>query len=65
MAMPGLEGIGKILIIIGIVVAVLGLLMVFGGRIPFLGKLPGDILIQKMDLHSISPSLVCCYSALS
>ena len=45
--MPGLEGIGKTLIIIGIVIAGLGLLLAFGGRIPFLGKLPGDILIRK------------------
>ena len=47
LAMPGLEGIGKTLIIIGIVIVVLGLLLAFGGRIPFLGKLPGDILIRK------------------
>ena len=45
--MPGLEGIGKTLIIIGVVIVGLGLLLAFGGRIPFLGKLPGDILIRK------------------
>ena len=45
--MPGFEGIGKTLIIVGIVIAVLGLLLAFGARIPFLGKLPGDILIRK------------------
>ena len=45
--MSGFEGIGKILIIIGIVIVVLGLLFAFGGRVPFLGKLPGDILIRK------------------
>ena len=45
--MPGLEGIGKILIIIGLVIAGLGLLLAFGARIPLLGKLPGDIMIRK------------------
>jgi len=45
--MTGFEGTGKVLIIIGIIIAVLGLLVSFGGRIPFLGKLPGDILIRK------------------
>lgn len=45
--MPGLEGIGKALIIAGIVIAVLGAVLVFGGRIPFFGKLPGDIMIKK------------------
>jgi hypothetical protein len=45
--MFGLEGIGKILVIIGLVIAGLGLLFIFGGRIPFLGKLPGDIIIRN------------------
>ena len=53
--MPGLEGIGKILIIIGIVIAGLGLLLAFGGRIPFLGKLPGDILIRKDGISFYFP----------
>lgn len=45
--MTGFEGIGRVLIIVGIFLVVLGLLVSFGGRIPFLGKLPGDILIRK------------------
>ena len=45
--MTGLEGIGKILIIVGVIVVVVGVLLVFGGRIPFLGKLPGDIIIKR------------------
>ena len=45
--MPGFEGIGKILIIAGCIIVGLGLLFVFADRIPFLGKLPGDIIIKK------------------
>jgi len=45
--MSGFEGIGKIIIIVGAVMVVLGLILAFGARIPFLGKLPGDILIEK------------------
>ncbi len=45
--MAGFEGIGKILIIVGVIVVVLGLLLAFGGRIPFIGKLPGDILVER------------------
>jgi len=41
------EGTSKILLIVGGVIIVLGLLLVFGQHIPFLGKLPGDILIKK------------------
>jgi hypothetical protein len=53
--MTGLEGIGKILIIVGIVIAVLGVLLAFGTRIPLLGKLPGDILIQKDGISFYFP----------
>ena len=45
--MTGFSGTGRTLIIIGTIIAVLGLIVYFGGRIPFLGKLPGDILIRK------------------
>ena len=45
--MSGFEGIGKIIIIAGIIMVVLGLILAFGGHIPFLGKLPGDIIIKK------------------
>ena len=55
LAMPRLEGIGKTLIIVGIVIAVLGLLLAFGARIPFLGRLPGDILIRKDGISFYFP----------
>ena len=42
-----MEGIGKILLIIGGIIVILGLIFVFGQHIPFLGKLPGDIFIKK------------------
>ena len=45
--MTGFEGIGKVLLIVGIVIVVLGLVLAFSGHIPFSGKLPGDILIKK------------------
>jgi hypothetical protein len=42
-----MEGIGKILLIVGGIIVVLGLLLIFSQHIPFLGKLPGDIFIKK------------------
>ena len=38
---------GLILIIAGVVLTVAGLMIYFFDNIPFLGKLPGDILIKK------------------
>lgn len=42
-----MENLGKLLIISGIVLAGLGLIFVFGQRIAWLGRLPGDIVIKK------------------
>jgi hypothetical protein len=42
-----LEGIGKILLIAGGILIAIGLLLLFSGHIPFLGKLPGDIVIKN------------------
>ena len=42
-----MEGIGKILLIVGGIIVILGLILVFSQHIPFLGKLPGDILVRR------------------
>jgi len=39
--------IGKLLIIFGLVMVALGVLFLFAEKIPFVGRLPGDIHIQK------------------
>jgi len=41
------EGIGKILLIVGGIIVILGLLLIFSQHIPFFGKLPGDIFIKR------------------
>jgi hypothetical protein len=38
---------GKILIICGIFLVVLGLILVLGDKIPWIGRLPGDIYIKR------------------
>ncbi len=44
-----MEGIGKLLLIVGGITIVIGLILMFSQHIPFLGKLPGDIIIKKDD----------------
>ena len=39
--------IGKVLIFAGIALILIGTLVTFSGKMPWLGKLPGDISIQK------------------
>lgn len=45
--MESLTGVGKLLIIFGSLMVVAGLALVFEPHIPFLGRLPGDILVQR------------------
>jgi hypothetical protein len=42
-----MNDIGKSLIIVGIAVVLLGVLLNISSKVPFIGKLPGDILIKK------------------
>ncbi|MDH4233120.1 MAG: DUF2905 domain-containing protein [Nitrospirota bacterium] len=42
-----MQHIGKALIVIGAVTALIGAVLLASGRLPWLGKLPGDILIER------------------
>jgi hypothetical protein len=44
---PGMASLGKMLILFGVVLALLGGLLLLAGKIPFLGRLPGDIIIRR------------------
>jgi len=39
--------IAKIIILLGVFLVVIGVILLFIGKVPFLGKLPGDVLIKK------------------
>jgi len=53
------QGTGKILILSGAFLAFLGLLLFLWQRIPFLGKLPGDIFVQKGNFQFFFPIVTC------
>ncbi len=42
-----LPQIGKLLIISGVLLVLIGILLLFTDKIPFLGKMPGDIVYRK------------------
>jgi hypothetical protein len=50
-----LDPVGKTLVVIGGIIIVIGLLMMFGDKIPYLGKLPGDIVIRKKNFTFYFP----------
>jgi hypothetical protein len=47
--------IGKTLIVLGLLIALAGVLLVFVGRVPWIGRLPGDIDIQRGNWHFYFP----------
>jgi formate hydrogenlyase subunit 3/multisubunit Na+/H+ antiporter MnhD subunit len=57
--MGELGSFGKILIFFGIVMIVVGGFFLIGNKIPFLGKLPGDIAVQKKNFGFYFPITTC------
>jgi hypothetical protein len=50
---------GKLLILLGIGLILAGLLLTHGGRVPWLGKLPGDIRIERENFSFYFPLVSC------
>jgi hypothetical protein len=53
--MENFSGFGKIIFITGIIIAVIGLVIMFFNKIPFIGKMPGDIIIKKENFTFYFP----------
>jgi hypothetical protein len=50
---------GKLLILLGVLIIVMGLLLLIGERIPWIGRLPGDIIIRKEKFSFYFPITTC------
>jgi len=50
-----MQGLGKSLIVIGLIIAAIGVILSFAGRIPWLGRLPGDIYIKRENFSIYFP----------
>jgi hypothetical protein len=51
--------IGKLLLILGIILSIMGLIFIFGSKVPGLGRLPGDIFIKKENVTFFFPIVTC------
>lgn len=47
--------IGKLLVLVGFLIIIIGILLTFAGKIPFIGKLPGDIVIERKNFTLYLP----------
>jgi len=54
-----MAGLGKSLIIFGIIIIVIGIFLTFAGKIPWLGRLPGDIHIKRDNFTFYFPLATC------
>lgn len=51
----GIGGTGKALMIMGAVIFVLGAVLALSGKVPFIGRLPGDILVERKNFTFYFP----------
>jgi hypothetical protein len=50
---------GKLLVITGLVIAAMGLLLLVSPKIPWFGKLPGDIIVVRERFSFYLPITTC------
>lgn len=46
---------GKLLVFAGLLIILMGLVMIFAHKIPYIGRLPGDIVIQRKNFTFYFP----------
>jgi len=54
-----MTGLGKTLIYVGLLLVVIGVIVSLAGRIPWLGRLPGDIAIEGERFSFYFPIVTC------
>ena len=57
--MSEFSGIGKLLMIFGAIMLIVGALIWLGGKIPGIGRLPGDIFIKRGNFSFYFPIVTC------
>lgn len=50
-----IQQLGRLAIISGVILVIIGFLLLFSSKIPFIGKLPGDIYIKKENFSFYFP----------
>jgi len=54
-----MAGLGRALIYLGLLLVVVGLVLSFAGKLPWLGHLPGDISIERERFSFYFPLTTC------
>lgn len=59
-----MSDLGKLLIMLGAVLVAAGLIVIVAGRLPWLGRLPGDILIRRRGFVFYFPFASCLVASI-
>lgn len=54
-----LASVGRLLVIGGVMLAAVGVIVLLAGKVPFLGRLPGDIVYRKGGTTFYFPLVTC------
>lgn len=57
--MSGIADFGKLFIFLGLLLVVIGFVFIVGNKIPLIGKLPGDIAIERDNYSFYFPITTC------
>ncbi len=57
--MSEFSGFGRVLMIVGILLFSVGFVLWIGDRIPFAGRLPGDIVVRREGFRLYFPIVTC------
>ena len=57
--MSEFSGIGKMLMVFGVIMVIVGALIWLGGKIPGIGRLPGDIVVKRGNFSFYFPIVTC------
>ncbi len=57
--MNGISGLGKMLVVAGLILIGLGAILWLSGKVPGIGRLPGDIVIRKGNFTFYFPVATC------
>jgi hypothetical protein len=57
--MPEFNFFAKILILVGVIFIISGIIFLLAGKLPYIGKLPGDIIIHRKNFSFYFPITTC------
>jgi hypothetical protein len=57
--MEGIGALARMLIVVGLALAAIGVLLLVAPRVPWLGRLPGDIVIRRDGFTLYLPLATC------